>query len=104
MLLVVKRRPESLASITSLPCYLQNKTNIKEFKPKSVHEFHQTFLLKKNTRPFDNGARRSRMRMCGHVTGQVYGGVAPTSAQSLSRSPDLAKLNPNCHMIYSKYL
>ena len=37
----------------------------------------------------------------GHVTGSFTGGGIHNS---LSRSKDLAKLNPKCHMNYSNYL
>ena len=49
--------------------------------------------------------------MRGHVTGSFAGGSSEDSKgvvgpihNSFSRSIDLAKLNPNCHMNYSNYL
>ena len=48
------------------------------------------------------------MSMLGHVTGSFVGGSRERPGDgihnSLSRSIDLAKLNPNCHMNYSNYL
>ena len=52
--------------------------------------------------------RRSRTSVHGHVTGSFA--AAPRKIpgggihNSLSRSIDFAKLNPNCHMNYSNYL
>ena len=42
---------------------------------------------------------RNRTHMRGHVTGRVWrSGLLQTSKHDiLSRSPDLAKLNPKCH-------
>ena len=60
--------------------------------------------------PINGGVpRRRRMRMRGHVTGTFEGGGREKyqgggKLNSLPRSIDLAKLNPNCHMNYSNYL
>ena len=48
-------------------------------------------------------------RACGHVTGSFTGGNrrlqrGGSKHNSLSRSIDLAKLNPKCHTNYSNYL